>query len=529
MELIEACRNGDYEKVKEILQSEVVDVNYKDDKTSPLIVASMKGHDKIVELLLHFGNTKVGDAINSGVDVNIKDADGETALINACEFGREKVVELLLKHKDVDVNIVNNYGNSALIKSMFSGHFNIVNLLLQRSEIDVNIKNMYTDNALIISADRGYDKIVELLLHLGRDVDINAVNKNNLTALNIASYKGHDKVVKLLLSYSINDDANTVVVDVNTKDSYGNTALINASINNHEKIVEMLLNHKNKKGELDVDLYITNNNGNNAMKEIILHNNLNLIQKFSKFLNTSNNAKHSDHSSFKPNVANELSAPEMTNNKIIKASGKKKKELIEKNQKGDVILHEYTTDDVYDRTDGPAYIKYDNKGNIVKQMFYKSGKLHNSNGPAVIDFTGKVKKEEYWLNGVKFLKDEYTAQKPIQSNYFTDVSDKKDMQQKCGDKVDYISTEPYTSFDNIFIFKQRNGSYRCFSSDELKYIISNYDNKSKHINGLRGTPDYEFGGDAFIADVNKILRDIDSKKELNKKYNRKLNPYSLFE
>ena len=124
MELIEACRNGDYEKVKEILQSEVVDVNYKDDKTSPLIVASMKGHDKIVELLLHFGNTKVGDAINSGVDVNIKDADGETALINACEFGREKVVELLLKHKDVDVNIVNNYGNSAFIKMTRKHTFN---------------------------------------------------------------------------------------------------------------------------------------------------------------------------------------------------------------------------------------------------------------------------------------------------------------------------------------------------------------------------------------------------------------------
>lgn len=527
MELIEACRNGDYEKVKEILQSEVVDVNYKDDKTSPLIVASMKGHDKIVELLLHFGNTKVG-----GVDVNIKDADGETALINACEFGREKVVELLLKHKDVDVNIVNNYGNSALIKSMFSGHFNIVHLLLQRSEIDVNIKNMYTDNALIISADRGYDKIVELLLYLGRDLDVNALNKYNLTALNIASFKGHDKVVKLLLRYSNDvDDANTVVdvVDVNTKDSYGNTALINASINNHEKIVEMLLNHKNKKGELDVDLYITNNNGNNAMKEIILHNNLNLIHLFSRHPVYTKIEDLSFHkTTVKPSRENELSAPEMTNNKIIKANGKKKKELIEKNQKGDVILHEYTTDDVYDRTDSPAYIKYDNKGNIVKQMFYKSGKLHNSNGPAVIDFTGKLKKEEYWLNGVKFLKDDYTAQQPIQSIYFTDVSDKKDIQQKCGDKVDYISTEPYTSFDNVFVFKQRNGSYRCFSSDELIYIISKYDKHTKKIGLLGGTDEYEFDGDAFIADVNKILRDIDSKKELNKKYNRKLNPYSLF-
>jgi len=54
------------------------------------------------------------------------------------------------------------------------------------------------------------------------------------------------------------------------------------------------------------------------------------------------------------------------------------------------------------RVDGPAEIIYNNE-NILSEKYFKFGKKHREDGPSCIRYNkkGKVKKEQYWINGNK--------------------------------------------------------------------------------------------------------------------------------
>ena len=72
-----------------------MDVNQADERSStPLNIASEKGHTDVVKLLL----TK------DGVDINKAWEKGGTPLYFACQNGHTAVVELLLTHGGVNVN-----------------------------------------------------------------------------------------------------------------------------------------------------------------------------------------------------------------------------------------------------------------------------------------------------------------------------------------------------------------------------------------------------------------------------------------
>lgn len=98
------CDRGDYDKAKELLEMDV-DVNDRDYAGNTAIHdAALKGHTKIVELLLDH---------NAIIDIRSGIGDLDTPLIDAASRGRIDVVKLLL-NRGADPRIFNAQGKTAL-------------------------------------------------------------------------------------------------------------------------------------------------------------------------------------------------------------------------------------------------------------------------------------------------------------------------------------------------------------------------------------------------------------------------------
>ena len=281
--------------------------------TTPLKMASEKGHLELVKILLKHGadiNLTTGDygytalmfaskydhrkivkiLLENGADVNIQNRNGFTALIFASEHTNVQVVKMLLDYK-ADVNIQENNGDTALTTSICHekpGTITIVELLLEHgADVNLTIGGYTNYSALMSASRRGFSKIVKMLLEHGADV--NALSNFGKTALMLTTdpIRGNDddraKTVKILLDYKAdvniqnNENGSTALMiasrfgystivkmllehgaDVNEKDNNGSTALILSVINDNVETVKMLLDNK-------ADVNIQSNSGSTAL------------------------------------------------------------------------------------------------------------------------------------------------------------------------------------------------------------------------------------------------------------------------
>ena len=82
---------------------------------------------------------KVEDAVTKGADVNAKDNEGRTVLMQAAQNGHTRTAEVLLKH-GANVNAKDNNGKTALMRAVFSGRTRTAEILLKHGA-DVNAKD----------------------------------------------------------------------------------------------------------------------------------------------------------------------------------------------------------------------------------------------------------------------------------------------------------------------------------------------------------------------------------------------------
>ena len=83
--------------------------------------------------------------IESGIDVNIQNNNGSTALITSSWKGYTEIVKMLLNCSDIDVNIRNNYGE------------NFIDLFRDRTIINYSLQKKILENGredIIIFFDR---------------------------------------------------------------------------------------------------------------------------------------------------------------------------------------------------------------------------------------------------------------------------------------------------------------------------------------------------------------------------------------
>ncbi len=221
-DLIEAAKNNNIESVSKSIRSGI-DVNVKDESgITALLYATKNGHMNIMK-----------NMIEAGADVNMRcepeskqssdPLNPLTSLIEVC-VGFENEEKLA--------------GKTALEIAVLNGHGEAARALLE-SGADVETKNKIGWTPLMLAAHKGYTKIVQILLKAGAEV--NAINNRGATALIYAADEGHTQVVQALVEAG---------ADMNARDeTYGWTALEIAVQKGYDEIHEILFKRGTKANE----------------------------------------------------------------------------------------------------------------------------------------------------------------------------------------------------------------------------------------------------------------------------------------
>ena len=161
-EILKACRVGDVELLKSVLNAHPDAINNTDVKLgwSGLYCSVMCGHLEITKFMLQ----------NHAL-VNLQNRMGETALHQAVSCKNLKMVQLLLKHH-ADPNIQQSDGETPLHLAVLKSHSKMVHTLLEHNA-DPNIPNLVYGKTPVHYASESEDpKILEELCQYSPDFSI---------------------------------------------------------------------------------------------------------------------------------------------------------------------------------------------------------------------------------------------------------------------------------------------------------------------------------------------------------------------
>jgi len=148
-------------------------------------------------------------------------------LQTALDGNKPEVMRLL--EEGVDVNLRDMDGRTALMYASFNGHTDIVNELLKKGA-EVNLRDNYGRTPLMFASSGPFHETVKLLLENRADPDM-VDGEEHYTAIMYAAAEGHLDVVKILL------DSN---VDPTIKDIDGDDAATFALNNDHKEVADMI-------------------------------------------------------------------------------------------------------------------------------------------------------------------------------------------------------------------------------------------------------------------------------------------------
>lgn len=130
----------------------------------------------------------------AGMNADVRDQKGDTALMDAIVASSDAVAEVLLKG-GANVDARTKTGSTALHLISLTGN-NLIGQLLLKNHAEVNGKTDAGETPLMIAALRGYPDTVKLLLNAGADV--NAKDNRGETPLMHAVERNHADVIELL-------------------------------------------------------------------------------------------------------------------------------------------------------------------------------------------------------------------------------------------------------------------------------------------------------------------------------------------
>jgi len=169
--------------------------------------------------------------LSCGIDLEVKDERGWTALILAAANGNEKFT-LLLIHCGSHLMSQDINGFTPLHWAAYSGMTNVAILLISKGA-DVNHQSRFGWTPLMQACTRGHLSVCSTLIDAG--TKINLSSNEGTTALHIAAGKGFYEIAKLLVSKGANSQH---------KSTEGYTPLMLAVKYGHTRIAELLAETK---------------------------------------------------------------------------------------------------------------------------------------------------------------------------------------------------------------------------------------------------------------------------------------------
>jgi ankyrin repeat protein len=170
------------------------------------VMREVKGKDGMTQLN-YFAWKGMKSSVNrmllmKGIDVESRDVDGNTPLINTAFNCNIKIVEMLLNH-GAKIEGKNDDGFTPLYVACGRGHLPIVNLLINKG---ANIEASGADGwkPLHAAAYFGHIEIIRALITKG--VDMNALINDGQSALGFARRQNHPSIVKFLRTRGAIDD-----------------------------------------------------------------------------------------------------------------------------------------------------------------------------------------------------------------------------------------------------------------------------------------------------------------------------------
>lgn len=177
-DFVRSAENGDLQALQLFLDAGI-DVNLANSNGSTaLMAAAQKGRIEVVNKL-----------ISQKANLDLQGKDGATALWLAADSNQVEVIKTLLKN-NADPNIQDHTGWTALMRAVYQGNAKCVQVIADKSRQEVN-------RGLLIAAATGHTDVAKVLLDYGAEVDSRA--DDGSTPLMIAASKGNAELVALLL------------------------------------------------------------------------------------------------------------------------------------------------------------------------------------------------------------------------------------------------------------------------------------------------------------------------------------------
>jgi ankyrin repeat protein len=223
--LLLACEKGHVGVVRVLMEHSEGQALFEPDRQgrTPLQLAAYWGHEEVVNLLL-----------SNGDQVNVKDPDGTTALLWACEEGHLGVVRVLVEHLGKRaLRQTDEEGRTALHLAAYWGHAGAVTFLLTKGA-PAFTKDSFGCTAFLLACCKGHLDVVRVLLHHMGGEALLETDGQGITALHWASHGGHEEVVAFLVKAGM---------QANSKCALGKTPLMTACEMGHLGVVRMLVRH----------------------------------------------------------------------------------------------------------------------------------------------------------------------------------------------------------------------------------------------------------------------------------------------